>query len=280
LYFFFDHTQQALLGLFTLHYVPNYFDILPMYIVALGLLPALMLLARIHALLVPLASLALYLAMWRYQLEFPAELHSSRPWFFNPLGWQLLFYTGFALGMGWLKPPPLSPWLVALCLAFVLLSVPLSHAPLYTEIAWLDAARAELHIYLQKTNFGLLRWLHFLALAYLAQAFLHTRLHWLRGRLATPVLKVGQHALPLFLLGMVLSYLAGMALDAFGRDWNSAAMINLAGLLLLTGAAYALAWFKSQPWKKPAAVPSTLSRTHEETSRNENILAATRQYSP
>jgi hypothetical protein len=43
---------EALVGLLTLSYVPNYFDILPMYIAVLALMPAVMLLARIDLRLV------------------------------------------------------------------------------------------------------------------------------------------------------------------------------------------------------------------------------------
>ncbi|HEU0221572.1 MAG TPA: OpgC domain-containing protein, partial [Paracoccaceae bacterium] len=42
----FNRTGEALLGLFTLNWVPNYFDILPMYLVILAMIPAMMALHR------------------------------------------------------------------------------------------------------------------------------------------------------------------------------------------------------------------------------------------
>jgi hypothetical protein len=46
--YFTNVTPDALLGLMTLTYVPNYFDILPMYMGVLLLIPVAMLLARVH----------------------------------------------------------------------------------------------------------------------------------------------------------------------------------------------------------------------------------------
>ena len=56
LYPFLNSTGANMIGLMTLTYVPNYFDILPMYLVILGMVPVVMALSRIHVLL-PLAVL-------------------------------------------------------------------------------------------------------------------------------------------------------------------------------------------------------------------------------
>jgi len=96
--FFFQRTQDALLALYALRWVPNYFDILTMYMVVLAMLPLVMLLARWHTAAAALGSMVLYLAVPLFKLELPAEVAFDRPWFFNPFAWQILFYTGFALG--------------------------------------------------------------------------------------------------------------------------------------------------------------------------------------
>jgi len=46
---FLNNTREALFGLLTLTYVPNYFDILPMYLVILAMMPVMYALARVHA---------------------------------------------------------------------------------------------------------------------------------------------------------------------------------------------------------------------------------------
>jgi hypothetical protein len=247
--YFFDHTQEALLGLFTLTYVPNYFDILPMYIVALAILPLFLLLARVHKILAVSLCVALYLSVQFLGLELPAEIASDRPWFFNPFAWQLLFYTGFLLGAGWLKSPRISLGMTIGCAAYVILSIPISHYPAYSSIPWLDAAQRFLNPFVDKTDLGVLRYLHFLCLAYLTVALFNGRQQQLQGRLAAPFVKSGQQALPVFLAGMVLSHVAGMSLDVLGRSIPSTVVVNAAGIVFLILTAYTVAWFKSQPWR-------------------------------
>ena len=245
--YFFDHTQEALVGLLTLTYVPNYFDILPMYMVALAILPLLMLLSRLHVMIAGIVSIALYFAVPFFGFQLPAEIAFDRPWFFNPFAWQFLFYTGFFLSAGWLKAPTRRRWLMALCAVFLIVSIPLSHYPTYSKVGWLDDLREYLEPFVSKTNLGILRWLHFMCLAYLAGALLKGREQILEK--AGPLVKTGQQSLPVFLTGMGLSYIAGMALDELGRNILISALVNAAGIASLILLAYVMAWFKSQPWR-------------------------------
>ena len=258
--YFFDHPQEALLGLFTLTYVPNYFDILPMYMVALAILPLVMLLARLHRALAGAVCIALYLTVQFLGLEFPAEIASDRPWFFNPFAWQLLFYTGFFLGSGWIKPPPIRHWMTVCCAAYVVLSIPFSHYPVYSSIVWLDAAQSLLNPLVDKTDLGVLRYVHFLCLSYLMAALFKGREHILQGRLTAPFIKTGQQALPVFLTGMVLSIVAGMALDVWGRSIPDAVAVNAAGIVFLILIAYSTEWFKTQPWRGKTEVLRVLKK--------------------
>jgi hypothetical protein len=250
--YFFDHPQEALVGLFSLTYVPNYFDILPMYLVALAILPPLMLLSRLHVVVAALVSLFLYLAVPFFTFQLPAEIAFDRPWFFNPFAWQFLFYSGFFLSAGWLKAPPSRRWLMVLCAVFLILSIPLSHYPTYSIVGWLDDLREYLEPFVSKTNLGILRWLHFMCLAYLAAALLKDREQILERKLAAPLVKTGQQSLPVFLTGMALSYVAGMALDELGRNILTTALVNAVGVASLILLAYLMAWFKSQPWRGQA----------------------------
>jgi hypothetical protein len=246
--FFFQHTPDALLALYALRWVPNYFDILTMYMVVLAMLPLVMLLARWHVASAVLGSIALYLAVPLIKLELPAEVAFDRPWFFNPFAWQFLFYTGFFLGAGWIKPPPVCRGLTIACAAFVLASIPLSHFPTYSSFHWLDSLRGHLQPFVDKTNLGILRWVHFLCLAYLAVAVLKGRDHVLHRKFATPLVTTGQQALPVFLTGTAMSFMGGMALDVWGRSIPKTILVNAIGIVLLFLAATVVAWFKSQPW--------------------------------
>jgi hypothetical protein len=247
--FLFQRTEDALLALYALRWVPNYFDILTMYMVVLAMLPLVMLLARWHTAAAALGSMVLYLVVVIFKLELPAEVVFDRPWFFNPFAWQLLFYTGFFLGADWVKPPQIRPWLTMACAAFVVLSIPLSHWPTYSRVDWLDSLRGTIEPFVAKTNLGILRWVHFLCLAYLSVAILKGREHLLHRKWATPFVKTGQQALPVFLVGIAMSLAGGMALDVWGRSIPKTIAVNSAGIFLLMLAATLVAWFKSQPWR-------------------------------
>jgi hypothetical protein len=182
---FFERTEEALIGLLTLRYVPGLFDILPMYLVILAMVPIVMALWRAGG---GPAAAAFVVVTWGAAttaglglgagaLNFPATPWGEETWFFNPFGWQLVFFTGFAFGMGWLKPPLVDRRLIALAAAVLLISAPLAwhnlhqghyFAPGSPVAVALGAARAALEPLWWKPWQGALRFVHFLALAYLA----------------------------------------------------------------------------------------------------------------
>jgi hypothetical protein len=248
--FFFDRTQEALPALFGLRYVPNMLDILPLYLVILLWVPIVWSWSRLHPGLALGFSLALYACTWLFNWELPADPLSDRSWYFNPFAWQLMFFTGFAFGAGWLRCPGPNRGLVAFCLAFVALAIPLAHEPTLLGVEMFSKLRAALEPLLDKNHLGLLRWLHFLALAYLMVRVFEPKRDWLQWALPRWIAQMGQQSLPLFLLGTMLSYIGGILLDQVGRDGFTTAWINLAGLALLLGAAQVLTWLDGKPWKQ------------------------------
>ncbi len=148
-----------------------------------------------------------------------------------------------------MKAPPPRAWLVVAAAVFVVASIPFAHWPTWTRIPAYEEIHAVLAPWRNKTDYGLSRYVHFLCLAYLAIVFVRHREHLLEMRWARPVLKVGQQALPVFLLNLWLAQLAGMALDQMGRSAATAALVNLAGLACIVGFAYLVAWIKSEPWR-------------------------------
>jgi hypothetical protein len=258
LYPFLRETGPNLIGLMTLTYVPNYFDILPMYIVILAMIPLAMSLARIDPRLVLLTSVALWLWSGTGQVNLPAEWWfangSTRGWFFNPFAWQMVFFTGFAFQSGWLPAPPVRPWLLALAAGFVILTLPLAWHVSIGTFDWIRQWRDDWGMLVSKTDLGLLRYLHFLSLAYLAWAAAGPageRLARL-GSLATVLSRVGQQSLAVFMTSMVLARLLGVGLDVFGRGFVATAAINLAGIACITGIAYFVGWLKTEPWRNAA----------------------------
>jgi hypothetical protein len=262
LYPFFKNTEQNLVGLLTLTYVPNYFDILPMYLVVLAMMPVVVACHRVQ----PLLALGLVAAVWFGAqlgvLALPAEPWSAREWFFNPFGWQLVFFTGFAFMSGWIPAPPRHRMLVILAAVIVLVIVPLAYYRITRHLPQVQDWRRQNGILIAKTDFGILRYVHFLALAYLcwiAVGEAGRRILppdagglladlW-RGALAV-IMKVGQQSLAVFITSMFLAQLLGLALDVLGGgSLVIQILVNCVGIALLTGAAYGAGWFKSHPWR-------------------------------
>ena len=271
LYPFFNRPMEQLLGLVTLTYVPNYFDILPMYMVILAMMPILMLLARVHVGLVFAAMAVMWffaqgrileaLGMPGLAINLPAEPWAEREWFFNPFGWQLIFFTGFALMRGWIPAPPVKTWLIVLAAVIVLANIPLSNIGVREfGFDWAREWRIENRMWITKSDFGLLRFVQFLALAYLAWVVageggrrliatgqsLGARV-W--DRTLRIIMKVGQQSLAVFVFSMALARVNGFVLDQIGRGAVNTTLVNFVGIGLLIAVAYAVAWVKSTPWK-------------------------------
>ncbi|MEL6293645.1 MAG: OpgC domain-containing protein [Pseudomonadota bacterium] len=264
---------DILLSFMTLRYVPNYFDILPMYMVVLIMMPLIMALSRVSL----WAVLAFVLVTWLFAQKtlmatlglphfgLPAEPWTERSWFFNPFGWQLVFFTGFAFMLGWLPKPPVNAVLIGIALVIVLANVPLSNIGVRElGLDWAKEWRSDNRPWFDKSSFGILRYAHFLALAYLAWVAAgdkgarlvahgtHTLARIWQGML-TIILKVGQQSLAVFVVSMFIARIMGFAMDVLGRDTGTVLLVNLAGACVLVITAYVAGWFKSTPWKKKTA---------------------------
>jgi hypothetical protein len=264
---FFNDTQGALLDLFTLSYVPHYFDILPLYIVVLAMVPAAMLLARIHPLLVPAASVILYAVAIGFGLNFQANADGQQEWFFNPLAWQLIFFTGFSLGRGWIKIPLDSKPLLYASIAMLFVGLLVSLPVLLNQIDLLDQLSLWIQDHSDKTNLDLLQYFHFLASAYVAVVVLKGREQVLLSTPLRPLVKCGQQALAVFLSGMVLSDIGGMVFDHAGDGAQVQILVNGISFALLVAVAYTVGWFKATPWKRRPTPGVTVAPIHVSAPR-------------
>ena len=260
-----------LLGFMTLRYVPNYFDILPMYLVVLAMMPLVVALARVSLGLAAAVSVALWLlsqgallealGLGTLHLALPAEPWSDRAWYFNPFAWQLVFFTGFALMAGWIRRPPVVPAFIGVVAAVVVLSVVFSS--IGVRVLGLDFVRdwREAHAaWFDKTDLGPLRYVHFLALGYLAWAAAGEGGRNLvalgEGLVASAwnglvglVTCVGQQSLAIFVFSMALARFNGFLLDVIGRNAATWALVNVMGFAAMVVVAIVVAWFKGQPWR-------------------------------
>lgn len=273
----FAGTAENLIGIFTLTYVPNYFDILPMYLVILVMMPVVMALARIHLGLM----FAVMATVWLFaqgrildsfgvehmSINFPAEPWSNREWFFNPFGWQLIFFTGFAFMRGWIPAPPVKAWLIAVAVVIVVANIPLSNIGVREfGFGWAREWRIENRMWITKSDFGILRYIHFLSLAYLfwvlageggsrliASGATAASRVW--GQIVHIIMKVGQQSLAVFIFSMVFARIMGFAMDQIGRSTLTVTLTNFVGIGALIAVAYFVAWIKAAPWKPKVARP-------------------------
>ncbi|HKJ63015.1 MAG TPA: OpgC domain-containing protein [Hyphomicrobiales bacterium] len=259
---FFENIRDCIFGLLTLTYVPNYWDILPMYLVILALVPIVMLLRRLN----PYAPFVFMATLWalaglRY-LDLPAEPWSDRRWFFNPFAWQLLFFTGFAFIRGWLPKPPIRKDWMIVAVIVIIASIPLSQHYLLWDIKPIQDIRQWLQPVITKTEFGLFRYLHFLALAYLGYS-IATRLgDRMSGLVVDLARKVGQQSLAVFASSLFIAQILGTLVHLVGVNNFSVFIMNMVGFASLIGVAYVVSWFKSTPWKKHMHHPSASGALH------------------
>jgi len=268
---FFDDPGPELVGIFTLTYVPNYFDILPMYMVILAMMPLIMALSRVNLWAVAGVITLIWLFAQRSVLEglglsdmhlgFPAEPWSDRKWFFNPFGWQLIFFTGFAFMRGWIPKPPVNRTLIIVAAVVVVANIPFSNIGIREfGFDWARSWRIDNRGLFNKSDFGILRYAHFLALAYLCWVAAGeggarlkvagdgTLARLWRGLLAM-ILKVGQQSLAVFVFSMFFARLSGFVMDQIGRNTWNMTLANFIGFGALIVVAYSVAWFKSHPWR-------------------------------
>lgn len=242
----------------TLRFIPNYFDILPMYLAILAMIPAMMALERLHRWAPVAASLTVWLGAQSGLLGLTADAATGREWFFDPFGWQLVFFTGFGFMRGWLPSPPRDRRLAIVAGLYVLIAAPVSCQQSFAcysgwgQVPALGAIHEWLQPAIDKTTIGALRYLHFMATAYLAFLAVGPQGRNLHGFLAERIRRVGQQTLAVFLTGLVAAQALGMALDVVGRGFVASALVNIAGCAILVAAAAIVSWFKSPPWGKAA----------------------------
>jgi len=168
--YFIDEPRSALAKFLLLQYQPQFLDILPIYMIFLGVLPLLLLLLRCWLPLPLMISGALYLLT----LSFGWQLHSypdNEAWYFNPLAWQFLFVIGATVGYARYsrqRLPLNSAWLgkpaVIVATAIAIINVSWMIQGTYAEFPglWLQQLSPLVN---DKANLAPLRLLSFLALA-------------------------------------------------------------------------------------------------------------------
>ncbi|MFI4999178.1 MAG: OpgC domain-containing protein, partial [Reyranellales bacterium] len=106
---------------------------------------------------------------------------------------------------------------------------------------------------IDKTNIDILRFVHFLAIAWLVRMAVRPDAAFLKWRILRPLRRCGEHSLQVFCLGTFLA-LSAQVIDAHFEDSVVSQFgVSLAGLFLMSAAAYVAGWFKRGPAREDAA---------------------------
>ena len=193
---FVDNPGLGMLGLVSLGHQLGYFNILPLYIILIAFVPVLLWLAAIDRRLM-LGVSALVYGLFRLSGWNIPSWPAPGVWFFDPFAWQLLFAIGLAVGLNLRNAAvPRSRPLMIVCALIVGASAVVVTRGFgfgLSADAWQPVRDA---LDLDKAQLGLVRLVHFLALAYLIYGLGVT--DWLRhwpalssGRAARPSQPVG-----------------------------------------------------------------------------------------
>jgi len=220
---FLQHPDVLIGQAITLRYKPVNLDVLPLYIILVLAAPFIVWCLVRRPNLTLLGSIVLYiLSRW-----FDWNIASYPPgttWYFNPFCWQLLFVFAAWCGLGEIAK--------------------------YSKWVWSKTAVtiAAVWIYpIDKTDLDMLRFTHFLALAAFATLFISPKWKPLTSNWLRPVILCGQHSLPIFCIGVLLSFSAHWILTQYTKGvWEQLA-VSAAGILIMV----AIAWFLDRAAKVP-----------------------------
>ena len=247
---------RALLEAALLKFRPVNLDVLPLYIVLLALFPLVLPAVVRWPLAVIGASLVLYAATCHYDWNLPAY-PEGKVWFFNPLAWQVVFHVGAAAAVLGSRLAWLDRWrcqLTSLAVLYLLFAAFIALSWHYNSLERLVPEWLARQIYpIDKTNIDILRFVHFLAIAWLVRLAVPAGATFLKWRLLEPVRRCGEHSLQVFCLGTFLALTAQVVVANYENSVVSQIVVSVAGILIMCVIAYGGAWFKGGPVREDAA---------------------------
>ena len=232
-----------------LKFKPVDLDVLPLYIVLVLALPAI-LLGLVKFPRLTLLGSAVFYALARY-FDWNLPSYPGGNWYFNPFAWQLLFVFGVWCGLngaaeiGALIRSRAALILALIWIAFSFVIVMTWHIPVVDAMVpkWLIKI-----IYpIDKSDLDLFRLVHFLALAVVFVRYIPRDWPGLRSKLAYPLILMGQHSLPIFCLGVFLSFAAHWFLVQIEGDIPAQIMVSVVGMTTMVATAWVLGKFKALP---------------------------------
>ena len=243
---FFKEPGPVMIQALLLRFRPLNMDVLPLYIVLMAFLPLVFVLARLHRDLPLAVSIVFYVLTIRYDLHL--STYRNGFWSFNPCAWQLLFVLGAWCALGGGKrlsailEAPLIFWLAVAYLSAAFFVTLTWYFPQLESFipAWLSRL-----IYpINKTDFDVLRFAHFLSLAVVALRFVPGSWPGLKSPFARPLILCGQYSLQIFALGVALSFAGYAFLMEVDAGVLLHVIVGTAGILIMYAVARTFTWYK------------------------------------
>ena len=244
-----QNPYQAIVETVLLKFRPVNLDVLPLYIVLLAAFPL-----ALPALLrwpyaVILVSITLYAVTSRFNWNLPGY-PDEKVWFFNPMAWQVVFYSGAVLAVVAHRLAILDRWRLTtatFALAYLAFAAVIALSWHYNSLARLIPDWIARQIYpIDKTNLDILRFIHFLAMAWLVRLAVRPNARFLKWRILEPIRRCGEHSLQIFCLGTFLAVTAQVIVARYEDSTVSQLFVSFAGLAIMSLAAYAASWFKAE----------------------------------
>jgi hypothetical protein len=241
-----DYPVETLTQGLLLKLKPLNLDILPLYIVLMGVFgPVLWLMLR-YKNRVMLGSALLYLAARHYGWNFPS--YPSGVWYFNPFTWQLLFVLGAWLALGRAAAFDFlirSRFVFCLSIVFLLFALVMTLSAQVTELQRVFPTDLfEAFNPNDKTNLAPYRVVHLAILVLLVARLIPADWPGLGWPVFRPLIKCGQQSLEVFCVGVFLSLIAHFILEISSGGIFAQLLVGTAGLAIMIGVAYYRSWSK------------------------------------
>jgi len=260
---FFRQPGADMIQALFLRFRPLNMDVLPLYVVLMGSLPLVLLLAKWKRDLPLVVSIALYIVANRLDLHL--STYPDGFWSFNPYGWQLLFVFGAWCALGGarrLQPVVASPITFWIAVAYLCAAFSLTMTWYFPQLEVFVPGWLSYWIYpINKTDFDILRFAHFLALAVVGLRFVPANWAGLRSAWAQPLILCGQYSLQIFALGVALSFAGYALLMELDAGVALHFIVGAAGILILYGVARVFTWYKRVTASPARAKTSPTSAT-------------------
>lgn len=251
-----ENPYRAILEAALLKFRPVNLDVLPLYIVLLAVFPFVLPLVVRWPLGVIAVSVMLYAVTCRFNWNM-AAYPEGKVWYFNPMAWQVVFYVGAAcavLGgrLAWLDR--FSRPLTLLAGAFLLFAAFIALSWHYNPLERLVPHWVSRQLYpIDKTNIDILRFLHFLAIAWMVRLLVPVDAPALNWRIWRPLRRCGEASLLIFCIGTFLALSGQVVVSHYEDSIVSQIVVSIAGIAIMCAAAYVAAWFKDGGPPAPAA---------------------------